>query len=404
MQAMDKLTAKVGRRWTLSGSAKLGSRHRVGNGGTVRKWLSSALFFAALSFASWRAPAPEPPAFLPPGPATVSGLPSQFSVEKFPAVAAISHASSLAEDDDGRLSAAWYAGSREGARDVEIWFSTHDAYGWSPPRVIATATGTAQENGASVRKLGNPVLFAVGKRLHLWFVSVSIGGWSGSSINHKSSDDGGVTWSPAVKLITSPFFNIATLVRTPPVVMTNGELGLPIYHELFGSRGEWLRLDALGSILGKVRMSSPDAGLQPAVVAIDERRGLALLRSADRQTGKVMVNVTTDAGASWRQSPSLPINNTDSSIALLRLRSSRLLLAANPQRGRNKLQLFISDDDGSSWKPARTIEDDPDPGGQYSYPALLQTHDGRIHLTYTYQFRTIAHAAFTEASLLEAWP
>jgi predicted neuraminidase len=160
----------------------------------------------------------------------------------------------------------------------------------------------------------------------------------------------------------------------------------------------------LGSILGKVRMSSPEAGLQPAVVAIDGRRGLALLRSADRQTGKVMVNVTTDSGASWHQYPSLPITNTDSSIALLRLRSSRLVLAANPQRGRNKLQLFVSDDDGSNWQTARTIEDDPDPGGQYSYPALLQTHDGRIHLTYTYQFRTIAHAAFTEAALMEARP
>jgi predicted neuraminidase len=370
----------------------------------VSKWLPSAFFFTTLCFAFLRAPAPEAPAFLPPSPAAASELPSEFLLEQLPAVAPISHASSLAEDAGGRLSAVWYAGSREGARDVEIWFSTRNALGWSPPRVIATAAGTAQETGANVRKLGNPVLFASGRRLHLWFVSVALGGWSGSSVNHKSSDDGGKTWSPATKLVTSPFFNVATLVRTPPVAMTNGELGLPVYHEFMARRGEWLRIGASGSILGKVRMSSPAPGLQPAVIAIDERRGLALLRSADRQNGKVMVNTTADAGSTWRQSPSLPITNIDTSVALLRLRSGRLSLAANPQRGRNLLKLFVSDDNGESWHPARTIATDPDEGAQYSYPALLQTGDGRIHLTYTSQFRTIAHATFTERALMEASP
>ena len=67
------------------------------------------------------------------------------------------------------------------------------------------------------------------------------------------------------------------------------------------------------------------------------------------------------------------------------------------------MQLFISDD-GRTWLPARTVASDPDPAMEYSYPALLQTRDGRIHLTFTFRRQTIAHAMFTEAALTESRP
>jgi predicted neuraminidase len=346
----------------------------------------------------------EAPAFVAPPPATPSTLPAEFSLEKLAQVAPAAHASSLTELPDGRLAAAWYAGTREGAPDVEIWFSTRDAQGWSPPRVIATRADTTAGTGASVRKLGNPVIYDRGAHLHLWYVSVAVGGWSGSSVNQRISEDGGQSWSPPEKLTTSPFFNMGTLVRAPPVALADGGLGLPLYHELFGHRGEWLRIGASGRILGKARLASPGSGLQPAVVAIDKQHGLALLRSADRRNGVVMADTTADAGTTWQQSASLPLANHSSSVALLRLTSGRLLLAANPWRERNLLQLFLSDDNGNSWRPARVIENDPDEAAEYSYPALLQTRDGRIHLTYTFLRRTIAHAVLSEAGLTEQAP
>src|SRR5258708_2650579 len=251
----------------------------------VTKWLPPVFFVVALSFAFLRAPAVEPPGFVAPPSARPSILAAEVSLEKLPAAAAAAHASSLAELADGRLAAVWYAGTREGAPDVEIWFSTRDAQGWSPPRVIATRAETAAGTGASVQKLGNPVISARGEHLHLWYVSVAVGGWSGSSINHRISDDGGQSWSGVEKLVTSPFFNLGTLVRTQPVPFADGRLGLPVYHELFCQRGEWLRIDASGRILGKARMTGPNSGLQPAVAAIDGQRRLALLRSADRRDG-----------------------------------------------------------------------------------------------------------------------
>jgi predicted neuraminidase len=100
----------------------------------------------------------------------------------------------------------------------------------------------------------------------------------------------------------------------------------------------------------------------------------------------------------------LPIANDNTSLNLLRLQSGRLLLAANAIRGRDRsvLQLFLSDDKGATWKPSRVIEDDPNVNAEYSYPALLQTTDGRIHLTYSFHAKVIAHVTITEAALLEA--
>jgi predicted neuraminidase len=365
------------------------------------KRLSPVLFVVGWGVAFWQVPAIQAPAFAPPAPAKSSELPAEFVQEKLPPVAKLSHASSVTELGDGRLAIAWYAGSYERANDVQIWFSIRDARGWSTPRVIATRASTARETGTIVWSLGNPVLFSNGNRLNLWYVSTPVNGWSGSSINYKFSDDNGEAWSNAEKLVTSPFFNAGTLGRTSAVALADGGLGLPVYQELFVRSAEWLRLDPTGRIVGKSRLPSPAQGLQPAVAAIDRQHAIAFLRSADKINGTVMAETTGDGGANWQSSDSLPIPNFDSSLAVLRLQSGRLLLAANPKRTRNLLQLFFSDDDGRHWQPARVIESDPEETAQFSYPSVVQTTDGRVHLTYTYRYFTIAHASFTEAAIVE---
>ena len=50
--------------------------------------------------------------------------------------------------------------------------------------------------------------------------------------------------------------------------------------------------------------------------------------------------------------------------------------------------LAIAADDTLQWQPAATLETDP---GEYSYPAIIQTSDGRLHMTYTWKRERIVH-------------
>lgn len=363
------------------------------------RWLPPALFVAALGGALWRVPTPAAPAFVPPPAAAASALPAQFATQMLPKAAESAHAATLAELPDGRLAAAWFAGSREGAEDVAIWYSTLGREGWSKPLPIASRESTAGGVFAHIRKLGNPVLHTEGSWLHLWYVSVGIGGWAGSSINHSVSTDGGKSWTKPSKLQTSPFANISTLVRTPPLPLADGGLGLPVYHEFIAKHGEWLRLSATGQILDKARMTHDVRTLQPAVVALDEQRALALLRDAGPGPGRVQLATTANGGMNWEAGDALPIPNPNSSVALLRLKSGRLLLAGNPPNGREALLLWISADEGKTWQASRTVEAAADGGAEFSYPALLLGRDGRVHLAYTWRRQGIKLASFSEAWL-----
>ena len=366
---------------------------------TLPRWLAATLFVLALAAAAWRAPFPAAPAFLPPPPAVTDPAPSYFSSALLPTAAPSAHAATLAELADGRIAAAWFAGTREGAADVAVWYATLGAAGWTAPRAIATREGTAAATLAYARKVGNPVLYAEGERLHLWFVSVALGGWAGSMLNHAVSSDGGASWSPPTRLQTSPFLNISTLGRAPPVALAGGGLGLPVYHEFIAKHGEWLRLAPDGRILDKVRMAQDRRALQPAVAVFDEHRAIAILRDAGPGPGRIRAATSDDGGQHWPAGDALQLPNPNSSVALLRLQSGRLLIAGNGASGRNQLLLWLSDDAGKTWHTAATVESDADPQAEFSYPALLQARDGRIHLAYTWRRQGIKHAVFSEAWL-----
>ena len=325
--------------------------------------------------------------------------PASFAAAMLPTAAPSAHAATLAELPDGRLAAAWFAGTREGAADVAVWFATLDAGGWSAPRAIATREDTAAATLGFVRKLGNPVLYNDGNVLHLWFVSVAIGGWAGSALNHSVSGDGGSTWTPPARLQTSPFLNISTLVRAAPLPLADGGLGLPAYHEFIAKHGEWLRFSADGRIVDKARMAHDRRTLQPAVAALDEHHALAVLRDAGPGPGQIRSATSADGGRQWTAADALPLPNPNASVALLRLQSGRLLIAGNGAGNRNELLLWISDDAGKTWRPAPTVESVADAGAEFSYPALLQTRDGQIHLAYTWRRQGIKHAVFNESWL-----
>jgi len=80
--------------------------------------------------------------------------------------------------------------------------------------------------------------------------------------------------------------------------------------------------------------------------------------------------------------------NPSAGIDAVRLTDGRSLLIYNPTAtGRGKLDIAVSSD-GKSWKRAVILEDS---SGEYSYPAMIQTRDGRVHVTYTWRREKIKH-------------
>lgn len=315
------------------------------------------------------------------------------------------HSPTLAELGDGNLLAAWFGGSREGARDVALYGARWSAEGgWGPATLILDRRQAERDLGRSLRKLGNPVLARdAGGRLWLFFVTTSLGGWSTSSIAYRTSLDEGRHWSPARQLITSPFLNLSTLARARPLLYADGGLALPAYHELVGKFGELLRLDADGRVLAKSRLSAGRSGIQPSLVATGPRRAWAFLRQGGAGPPRVLVTRSQDAGNTWAPWRPSPLPNPNASVAALLGGQGDLLLVYNDcADGRGSLALARSRD-GHQWQRLLSLEQGTD-RDEFSYPFLIRARDGRYHLVYTWQRRRIAHAWFNEAWLEQQGP
>ena len=361
------------------------------------------------------------------------------------------HASAITALPNGDLLTVWFAGSREGAADVQIRGARFDARTgtWSEEVVLATREGTQQGLQRFVRKLGNPVLAVTpDQRLWMFYVSVSLGGWAASSINAVYSDDMGASWSTPRQLVTTPLLNISTLVRGAPVLHADGSIGLPVYHEFIGKFGEYLHLDSEGRVLSKSRISNGRFSLQPTVVPLDRQRAIALLRHSGEDR-RVLASRTEDAGRTWSEPTMLQPSNPDSSLAVIATPRHGLLVALNDlKQGRFRLSLYGTDAQLQQWTPLLDLDESPDEegdpieessyrqivaehflnssGGQvqvrvdeflssidhrvcskgkcnftYDYPYVIRGADGRYHLVYSWNHSLIKHVSFNDAWLEE---
>ncbi|MBU3626840.1 exo-alpha-sialidase [Polynucleobacter sp. JS-Safj-400b-B2] len=322
--------------------------------------------------------------------------------------AASVHAASMIALKDGAVRAFWFAGSREGAADVSIFSSVYDAKSanWSAPTVVIDRVSAEKGLARYIAKLGNPVPARLADgRLQLYFVTVSIGGWAGSSISAMTSDDEGLTWVNPQRLISSPLLNLSTLVKSPSILFADGLLGLPAYHEWIGRFGEFLRLDA-GQVIDKRRMSSGRSAIQPLIFVNDAQDASAFFRQT-RSAGlpkQIPVSHTQNAGQSWQQSGDLAIANPNSAVAGLTLNNgARILVLNNIENGRYRLVLLMSDIKSGQWQTLEVLEDDEAlPDGQrkeFSYPYLLTVDGNDAHLLYTWDRKKIRHRYFSSAWL-----
>ena len=348
------------------------------------------------------------------------------------------HAASLVELNDGRLQAVWFSGSREGAGDVTIQTAVMDpsTQRWGAERTLFDRQQIERGLWRYVKKLGNPVIArAPDGSLMLWVVTVSLGGWAGSAITWSRSIDEGVNWSAPRRLVTSPFLNISTLVKSTPVALVDGQMALPVYHEFVTKFAEILRLSPQGQVLDKTRIPGSPSSLQPVMLVTEPERAQIYMRSAGLPT--VKTSRTDDAGQTWSSAQTSNLPNPDSALAGVVLGAGEQWLALNlTPAGREALALLKAGSDGrfdaaSAFvvEPSTTVQGGSSIGDyerqlgdelkaqgasgaqveayvasarrqlcgqatcarEFSYPYLLQSRDGYIHLVYTWHRTRIKH-------------
>ncbi|RFC48489.1 MAG: putative neuraminidase (sialidase) [Verrucomicrobia bacterium] len=309
------------------------------------------------------------------------------------------HASTLAETARG-LVAAWFGGSAEGKPNVSIWSNYFDGVEWTKP--LECANGIQYEGKRW--PCWNPVLWqAPGDGpLHLFFkVGPSPQSWWGELM---VSYDGGRSFRNRRRLpegIDGP-------VRGKPLPKADGTLLCPSSTE---HGGDWrfhfeilenLDRPELGASWERHEPETqPYQVIQPTVLTLADGTLRALYRSKNK---KIITNHSRDGGRTWSALEETNLPNNNSGVEGLTLKDGRHLLLYNHLGGehadgwgkRNVLNLAVSKD-GLVWEAVAFIEKEEK--GEFSYPAMIQTRDGRIHLTYTWNRTKVKHVVIAPESL-----
>jgi len=309
-------------------------------------------------------------------------LTHQFIYEKAPYPSC--HASTIVETERGAMVAAWFGGTHEKHPDVGIWVSRLENGKWTSSVEVANGV---QADGTR-HPTWNPVLFQPrGGVLTLYYkVGPTPQTWWGMFM---TSADDGRTWSKPERMPA----NMLGPIKNKPVQLANGTILSPTSIETPTSPSRWRVYFERSVNDGVVWTATPYvndgldvAAIQPSILLLGGDRLLALGRT---RQGRLFEVRSDDGGISWGNFKLTNLANPSSGTDAVTLRDGRHLLIYNPvEKGRTPLTIAVSTD-GTTWKDVVTLEDQP---GEYSYPAIIQTSDGRVHATYTWKRERIRHA------------
>lgn len=310
------------------------------------------------------------------------------------------HASTIAETSSG-LVAAWFGGPREGHKDVGIWFARRDGDTWTPPLEV---DGGVQDG--TDFPCWNPVLFqpADGPLVLFYKVGPSPSRWWGMLA---TSDDGGKTWSKGNKLGESERLgeknpNLIGPVKNKPIQLADGSLLCPSSSEHDGWRVHFERTEDLGKtwqVIGPIHDGRKFGAIQPSILTYPDGKMQILCRT---RQGVVGQSWSEDGGRTWSAISAAGLPNPNAGLDAVTLKDGRQLLVYNHttrgggfSSGRNMLNVALSTD-GQHWVPVLTLERDK---GEYSYPAVIQSADGKVHITYTYRRQSVKHVVLDPKQL-----
>lgn len=198
---------------------------------------------------------------------------------------------------------------------------------------------------------------------------------------------------------------VGWMTRTHPIMLSRKRMMLPLYSDHF-----LCSLAAFTEDGGKTWEFSEPFGsmsIQPSFVRKKNGDIVAMMR--DRHVRqRIPISTSKDQGQTWSEVESMEIPNPGSSVECIILGSGHWLLVCNdtdggPRKGRYQLSVYLSDDEGKSWKWKRLLEQHGEDTAA-SYPSVIQSQDGTIHCLYTFSpspGETIKHVWFDEAWVRE---
>ena len=357
------------------------------------------------------------------------------------------HASCIVEGPNGDLRAVWYENGaplpppyfseqHDKSDDVRIGGArkAKNAKAWDKPFIMADTFGISDNNPCMV----------VDKQNRLWLFYPTLLGapeWSWGSglvryrLSHNFDKPGSPIWDkqdilvphvPGIKQLAADFFEnaVATgritsdqaaatrerlearnkanplierlgwMPRAHPLVRSDGALVLPLSNENFNIPCMAITKDG-----GETWMFSspvPEPGLtQPTLAELSDRTIVAFFRNGG-SPHRIKRSESKDGGMTWG-----PVTVTDrlhpgAGIEVTMLRNGHMVLVYNDtEKERDKLAISISADNGKTWQWTRHLENSPKE--RFDYPSIIQSGDGSLHVTYSYNTRAIKHAHFDEA-------
>jgi predicted neuraminidase len=298
------------------------------------------------------------------------------------------HASTILELPDGTLLAAWFGGKRERDPSVEIWMARKPKGGvWSLPQAMTHFPEAPT---------WNPVLFrdSSGKVWLFFKLGPDEQNWIGA---YRTSTDEGQTWSEVTYLpggLLGP-------IRCKPITLSDGAILAGTSVEAYQTYTAWMERSTDGgktwTIHGPLVFDGVRKGLiQPTIWETTDGRVRALMRST-RAIGAITESTSYDGGRTWGPVTKTSLPNPDAGIDAVKLARGRVALVFNDSpTARTPLNLAFSEDDGKSWGTHYVLENEP---GEYSYPAVIQGSDGKLHITYTWKRLRIKHVVINPGEL-----
>ena len=314
------------------------------------------------------------------------------------------HAATIAEVK-GELVCSFFGGTRERHPDVCIWISHKFNGQWTP--VIKVADGI--ESPDQRYPTWNPVLFQPQDGdLQLYYkVGPAPSQWWGMMT---TSADGGWNWTEPHALVDAEGQALIGPVKNKPIQLADGTI-------LAGSSTEdhgWGIHVERSSDGGKTWVSSgtlnnPDeiGAIQPTLLTYPDGRIQMLCRTRYNENGYIAQSWSDDGGRTWSEMDATILPNNNSGIDGVTLADGRQLLVYNHStrtqpgmghKGRGIINVALSRD-GIHWEAALVLDYEDRPNRQFSYPAVIQTADGLVHIVYTWHRERIKHVVLDPEKL-----